>query len=122
MSSDLVRAQQLTRAYEAAIELTDALQHGGLVVLAREAIEVRELVFAELLNLYIGTAEGRVREYLNTVGIGERLLHEARMILREQGERRAALVGALAADFKKAIEGSEVLLIDGIGGAVPEVT
>lgn len=122
MDEDVERARQLTRAYEAAIELADALQHCGLVVLSREAAEVRELVFAELLNLYIGTSNPRVRDFLMQVGIGERLLHEARLILRQEGERRQALVRSLTADFKEAVESPEVLLIDGVGGAVPEVT
>lgn len=111
-------ARELVGAYTSAINLFGHLQFAGLTLIGRDAIEMRDLIFAEMLTLYIQTDDDAVRHYFHEVGIGDRLLEEANIILRGEGTRRMNLLQTLATNFQKVAEGPEVGLLDTIGRPV----
>jgi len=81
------RADAIATAYGHSIEAERILYEVGLQTLARDQREIRNLVYAELLNLYLNTND-LVRKHLHRLGVGDRLLEDAKLILRAEGERR----------------------------------
>jgi len=120
--SEINLANELTGAYRSSIDLSTHLRLAGLSVISRDAAELRELVFAEMLALYLQTTDTEVRSYFHSVGIGDRLLDDARSILRSEGQRRRASLQTLATNHQKLREGPEVLLLDGVRRSVAEVS
>lgn len=119
MTPSQERASRLALAYEKCIEAEHALLSANLHALARDVREIRNLTWAELLGLYINSPEPEVREYLHTLGVGDRLLEDARLILRSEGERRR--LDGIEADSQQVLERAEPLLWNGEGDSVPEV-
>jgi hypothetical protein len=117
-TTDLVQAKELIGAYTATINLYGHAQFAGLGVIGQDALEIRELVFAEMLTLYIQTDDEQVRLYFHRIGIGDRLLDEARVILRGEGSRRLDYLQTLATNLQQVVEGPQVSLLDAIGRAV----
>lgn len=114
----LTLARDLTAAYRSAVELLSNLIAARQSILVHDAIELRDLLFAEMLDLYLQTSNPTVRLYFHEVGIGERLLDESRIILRGEGERRRASLKALATNGEQLVKGPEVRLFDTVGRAV----
>lgn len=117
-ADELTHAQDLIGAYSAAINLYGHLQSAGLKFIGSDAIEVRDLIFAEMLSLYIQTERDDVRKYFHEVGIGDRLLEEACVILRGEGARRLERLQTLASNLKQIAEGPEVRLLYAVGRPV----
>jgi hypothetical protein len=103
-SSDVARAGHLARAYQATIGLRDALTCAEMASLSRDAAEFSALVYAEMLNLYIGTGDEAARTFLHEIGLGERLLNDARVILRRDRHRRFDHAPRNGHEPKRAVE------------------
>lgn len=112
-------AERLAVAYGKLIEAEHALLDAGLSSLSRDLRETRNLTWAELLGLYINTSEQTVRNYLHTLGIGDRLLEDARLILRFEGDRRR--LETMEADRQQFTEGAQPYLRQRVCDPVPEV-
>lgn len=112
-------AARLSVAYERCIEAETALKDAGLNLLSRDIRETRNLTWSELLGLYIRTTDGEVRNYMHRLGIGDRLLEDARLILRSEGERRK--LAETQANGEQAIEWTKPLLTERVGDPVSKV-
>lgn len=100
-TQDLRQAGELVHAYTASINLYGHLQFAGLDLISRDALEIRNLLFAEMLTLYIQTDEDTVRTYFHETGIGDRLLEEARTILRGEGLKRMDYLETVAVNRQR---------------------
>ena len=120
MDTERLVASNLSTSYGAAIELEQSLLASRLPALAREVQEVRHLIWAELLSLYINTAEQMTRDFLGSLGIGDSLLEDARSILRSEGERRR--LEALLPYREQAAEVSQDRLAESVRPSVAKVS
>lgn len=118
-TKDLMRSWRLARAFASSLSMEEDIERAGLTTLIADLREMRSLVYSEMLAVYINTSEPEVREYYHSVGLGERLLSDAREILRDEGERRR--LEGVETDRKERLERPEVTLLDAVSLPVSEI-